>query len=160
MIRALCILAALGLLSACTGGGYSAGGGGTVNGRPPPAQVVTIDVNLTQHGTTNTPYGMSTGYAPPVTTVSVGTLLQFKNSDGFPHTATAISGAKTFPTADPFTNAALTQSGSSLSGGFSSGALAAGATSQMISVDKAGVFLFGCFFHYASSGMRAAIVAQ
>jgi plastocyanin len=32
-------------------------------------------------------------------------------------------------------------------------------TSQTITVDAPGTYLFGCYFHY-SGGMRAAIVAQ
>jgi len=163
MIRALFVSAALSVLAACTGGGYSAGsnGNGGMHGGPPPVNVTTIDVSLTAHGTTTTPFGSSRGYAPPVTTVGVGSLIQFHNSDSFPHTATAIPGGLSqFPAADPFSNAALTQSGATLSGGFSSGALNPGSVSQMITADKAGTFLFGCFFHYANSGMRAAIVAQ
>ncbi|MBV8689544.1 MAG: hypothetical protein JOZ59_05500 [Candidatus Eremiobacteraeota bacterium] len=165
MIRALLISATLVIFAACTGGGNSAGGGGGVTMGPPPVHpnVTTIDVSLVNHGTTNTPFGTSTGYAPAVTTVSVGanSFVQFHNSDGFAHTATEIGGSPAqFPAADPFTNAALTQSGATLSGGFTSGALNGGAMSQMLQVDKAGTYLFGCFFHYASAGMRAAIVAQ
>ena len=164
MIRALLISASLVVLAACSGGGYSAGsgggGGGVHMGGPPPVNVTTIDISLVNHGPSNTPFGMSTGYSPAVTNLSVGSLVQFHNSDGFAHTATSISGSPAqFPAADPFSNAALTQSGGTLSGGFSSGALNGGATSQMLQVDKAGTFLFGCFFHYASAGMRAAIVA-
>jgi len=161
MIRALIISASLTLLAACTGGGISApSSSGNGMHAPPPATVTTIDVSLLQHSTTNTPYGMSTGYAPPVTTVAVGSMIQFRNSDAFAHTATSIAGAQQFPAADPFSNAALNQAGTTLSGGFSSGALGGGASSQMILADRAGVYLFGCFFHYASAGMRAAIVAQ
>ncbi|MBV8727240.1 MAG: hypothetical protein JO233_05595, partial [Candidatus Eremiobacteraeota bacterium] len=128
---------------------------------PPPVTVTTIDVSLVNHGTTNTPFGTSTGYAPAVTNVSVGSMVKFHNSDGFSHTATSIPGSPMqFPAADPFTNAAMTQSGTTLSGGFSSGTLMGGANSQLILADKAGTYLYGCFFHYASSGMRAAIVAQ
>ena len=160
-MRALFVSAALVALAACTGGGSYGGGGGGMHGGPPPVNVTTIDVSLANHGTTNTPFGSSTGYAPPVTNVSVGSMLQFHNSDSFNHTATSIPGGATqFPAADPFSGAAMTQSGSTLSGGFSSGTLTGGATSQMILADKAGTFLFGCFFHYASAGMRAAIVAQ
>jgi plastocyanin len=46
-----------------------------------------------------------------------------------------------------------------VSGGFSSGAMQAGSSSQSITVDRAGTYLFGCFFHYGAP-MRGAIVAQ
>jgi plastocyanin len=93
-----------------------------------------------------------------VTTVPVGTFVRFTNSDGFAHTATSIAG-NTFPSAYPFTSAALQQSGATLSGGFSSGNLVAGATSQTLLADKAGTYMFGCFYHYGTP-MRAVIIVQ
>ncbi len=141
------------LLTACTNGGVLAppSGGG--------AQIQTVDVNLTLNPSSQTSAGTAGGYAPAVTNVAVGTLLRFKNSDGFAHTATAIPAATTFPAGSPFSASAQTQSGSSLSQGWSSGTLAAGASSQTIMVDKAGTYLFGCFFHYGGP-MRSVIVAQ
>jgi plastocyanin len=140
------------LLAACTAGGIptsSSGGGG-----------VTIDVSLSQFQAVNTPYGMSGGYSPPVTTVAVGTLLHFTNVDSFCcHTATLIPGATSFPTSSPFTQKATQQSGSTLSGGFSSGALQPNQSSQTITADTPGTYLYGCFFHYGAP-MRAAIVVQ
>lgn len=138
---------ALLLLVSCTPGAVtplssSIGGGG--------ASVTTIDVNLTQH---------VDGYAPDVTTVPVGSFIRFTNSDGFAHTATAIPGATSFPAGSPFSAAALTQSGTSISGAWTSGSLSAGASSQTILVDRAGTYLFGCFYHYGSP-MRGTIVAQ
>ena len=161
MKRTLLILVTLTVLAAC-GGGYGSGGGNRVySGPPPTATVTTIDVNLESHATTNTPYGTSTGYAPPVSDVNTGSFIQFHNSDNDTHTATLIAGnPPQFPAADPFTNAAVTQSGTRISSGFTSGALTGGASSQLIFVDQSGVYLFGCFFHYASNGMRAAIVVN
>ena len=139
------------LLAACTAGGVpsSSGGGGGV----------TINVSLTQFGQTQTPYGTSLGYSPAVTTVSVGTQIHFVNVDSFAHTATGIPGATTFPGTSPFKAGALQQSGTTLSGGFSSGALQPNGSSQNVTADRPGTYLFGCFFHYGA-GMRAAIVAQ
>lgn len=139
------------LLAACTNGGVpsSSGGGGGV----------TINVSLTQYAQTQTPYGTSLGYSPAVTTVSVGTQIHFVNVDSFAHTATAIPGATTFPDTSPFTAKALQQTGTTLSGGFTSGALQPNGSSQNITADRPGTYLFGCFFHYGA-GMRAAIVAQ
>lgn len=141
------------LLAACTPGGVAPpdGGGST--------SAVTIDVNLTLHPPGSTPAGTGGGYAPLVTTVAVGTTIRFVNSDGFAHTATAIPGASTFPSGFPFTVAALTQSGHTLSGGFSSGELQAGSSSQSLVADVAGTYLFGCFHHYGAP-MRGAIVVQ
>jgi plastocyanin len=138
------LLAAL-LFAGCTPGAItpsasSSGGAG----------VTTIDVNLTQH---------PDGYAPNVTTVAVGSSIRFVNTDGFAHTATAIPGATTFPAGSPFTASAQSQSGSAVSQAWSSGTLAAGASSQTILIDRAGTYLYGCFYHYGSP-MRGTIVAQ
>ncbi len=139
------------LLAACTAGGVptSSGGGGGV----------TIDVSLTQFSQSPTQFGPSLGYSPAVTTVSVGTQIHFVNVDTFAHTATVIQGATSFPTGFSFGASALQQKGTTLSGNWTSGALQPNQSSQSITVDKAGTYLYGCFFHYAG-GMRAAIVAQ
>jgi plastocyanin len=152
MIRTWLTLALAGCTAACTPGAASmpAAGG-------PPA-TVTIDVSLTAHAAIPTAFGALGGYAPAVTTVAVGSTLRFVNSDGFAHTATAVSAAA-FPVGSPFTASAQTQSGTALSQGWSSGTLAAGASSQVIAVDRAGTYLYGCFFHYGSP-MRGVIVAH
>ncbi len=139
------------LLAACTAGGIptsSGGSGGT-----------TINISLTQYAPVQTPYGQSGGYSPPITNVAVGTQIHFINVDSFAHTATEIVGATSFPSGSPFNAGALQQHGSTVSGGFSSGALQPNASSQSITVDQSGTYLFGCFFHYGAP-MRAAIVAQ
>ena len=156
-MRIRAALATLVLLGACTPGGTA----------PPPgggAATTTIDVNLTLHGPSQTQAGISAGYAPPVTTVAVGSTIRFFNSDGagVNHTATMIPGATVFPSQYPFNASALNQTGNLLSQPFSSGALVSGASSQIITVDKAGTYLYGCFFHYPSPSnpMRGVIVAQ
>jgi plastocyanin len=141
------------LLAACTPGGQAASG----NGASAPASI-TIDVNLTNHAPGQTAAGLGAGYAPLTTMVAVGSTIRFTNSDGFAHTATAVAGS-TFPGGFPFTSAALMQSGTLLSAGFSSGDLQAGATSQALTADKAGMYLFGCFHHYGAP-MRGLIVVQ
>ncbi|MBV8345235.1 MAG: hypothetical protein JO190_09630 [Candidatus Eremiobacteraeota bacterium] len=142
---------ALASLSACTNGGIP-----TSNGASGGTKII---VNLTLNQQQPTIYGLSAGYAPPVTTVAVGSQIFFQNTDSFTHTATLIPNVTQFPSGSPFTGKALTQSGNNLSGGFSSGALLAGSSSQTISVDKAGTYFFGCFFHYGAN-MRGVIVAQ
>ncbi len=112
--------------------------------------VTTIDINLTLH---------VDGYLPDTVTVPVGSSIRFTNSDGFAHTATLIPGATSFPSGSPFNVSALTQSGSTISQPWTTGALQAGTSSQTITVDAAGTYLFGCFFHYGAP-MRGTIVAQ
>jgi plastocyanin len=135
----------------CTPGASSLSTGGS-------GVATTIDVDLTDDPGGPTPAGAGAGYKPLVTMVSVGTSIRFTNSDGFRHTASSIPGS-TFPSAYPFTAAAADQSGTTLSGGFSSGSIAPGDSSQTLLADKAGTYIFGCFFHYGTP-MRAMIVVQ
>ncbi|MGB8967016.1 MAG: plastocyanin/azurin family copper-binding protein [Candidatus Cybelea sp.] len=151
MIRRSLAATAIALLGACTAGGIptsTSGGGGTI-----------INVDLTLNAPTPTAYGESGGYAPAVTTIAVGSQIRFMNTDSFAHTATLIPNATSFPVGSPFGITALMQHGTTLSGGFTSGAMQAGTSSQAILVDRAGTYLFGCFFHYGAP-MRGAIVAQ
>ncbi|HYL28175.1 MAG TPA: hypothetical protein VEW74_10115 [Candidatus Nitrosotalea sp.] len=150
MIRRFATLIAL-ALGACTAGGIPTSSGGSGG--------ITIDISLTQFAPSQTPYGQSGGFSPPITTVSVGSQIHFVNVDTFAHTATEIPGASSFPSGSPFTQKALTQSGSTLSGGFTSGALQPNSSSQTITADQSGTYLFGSFFHYGAP-MRAAIVVQ
>lgn len=132
------------MLAACTPGasiGSNGGGGGSA---------MTIDVNLTLH---------QDGYLPDTLTVPVGSTIRFKNSDGFAHTATLIPGATSFPAGSPFNASAQTRSGSTISTPWSSGTLQAGSFSQTLTVDQAGTYLYGCFFHYGAP-MRGTIIAQ
>ena len=145
------------LLAGCTPGGMLGSGGGGPSGG---AQVTKIDVNLTLHSSaTQIAPGSAAGYAPIQTTLAVGTFVQFVNSDGFAHTATAIPQAVRFPASTPFGVSAQTQSGSTTAQAWSSGTLQAGQSSQLIQVTAAGTYLYGCFFHYGAP-MRGAIVAQ
>ncbi len=139
-------------VSACTPGAI--GPAGNSNG----AAALTIDVNLTTHPPISSPLGVLAGYAPGTTTVAVGTTIRFVNSDGFAHTATSIGGTA-FPASTPFTLAAFSASGNQLSGGWSSGDLAAGASSPTFIADRPGTYLFGCAHHYGAP-MRGAIVVQ
>jgi plastocyanin len=152
---------AVAFAAGCTpnGVGVSGGGGGGATGINH-----LVDVNLTLNAPVQTPYGQSGGMKPPVLDVKVGDTVTFMNSDGFAHTSTSISPGQSnnetkFPTAYPFSSKALNQTGSTLSGGWTSGAMQAGESSQIVKVDKAGTYLYGCFFHYGAP-MRGAIVAQ
>ena len=140
---------ALTLLTACTPGGSFSGGGSSGGGN-----VTTIDINLTLH---------QNGFSPDLVNVAVGSSIRFDNSDGFAHTATLIPGATTFPSGRPWDASVTSQIPKNgpalLSQPWSSGALQAGSSSQIISVDAPGTYLFGCYFHYGAP-MRGTIVAQ
>ena len=138
-------------LGACTAGGIPTSSGG--------GSGVTVQVSLTQFAQQPTPYGSSLGYSPPVTTIAVGSQVHFVNVDSFQHTATLLQGFTSFPSASPLKASAETQSGTTLSSAWSSGVLQPSSSSQTITADVAGTYLFGCYFHY-SGGMRAPIVAQ
>lgn len=148
------ILAAL-ALAACTNGGTAVPSSGAAAG----GSARIVDVDLTKYASQAIPQGLAGGFAPLVTTVAVGTTIRFTNSDAFAHTATFIGQGGTFPAASPFGGSALTQSGTALSQGWSSGSLAPGAASQTILIDAPGTYLFGCFYHYGAP-MRGVIVAQ
>ncbi|MGZ3576305.1 MAG: cupredoxin domain-containing protein [Vulcanimicrobiaceae bacterium] len=148
------------LCAACTPGASGTGAitGGTVPGVG--GKTVVIDVSLTLYQAAQLQQGEGGGYAPLVTSVSVGDNIRFINQDGFSNTATSIPSATTFPSGSPFSTSAQTQSGSALSQPWSSGTLPqSGSASQSILVDKAGTYLYGCFFHYGAP-MRGVIVAQ
>jgi plastocyanin len=140
------------VLAGCTPGASPAGAGNAA------VATTTIDVSLTSSTVSSTAYGSAGGYTPPVTTVALGSTVRFVNVDSFSHTATSLSGTA-FPSASPFGGAALNVAGATLSGGWSSGTLAAGTASQPLLADKAGTYLYGCFFHYGSP-MRGAIVVK
>ena len=119
------------------------------------ASATTIDVNLTASVPQTIAAGQAGGFAPLAIALATGTTFRFVNADGFAHTASSFGGA-TFPTASPIGSGALAQSGGTLSGGFSTGTLAAGGASQPILADAPGRYLYGCFFHYGAP-MRAEI---
>lgn len=161
-MKAASAIALAAALASCTPNGLGSTGGGGGNGG---GVTHTVALNLTVYqNPTNTPYGESIAIKPAILMVAVGDTIVFKNADGFNHTATSIPAADTtnetqFPNKYPFNSGALNATGATLSGGWSSGALQAGSTSQAVLADKAGTYLYGCFYHY-SANMRGAIVAQ
>ena len=144
------------VLAACTPGAPLAGSSNAVT--PTSTSSTTIDISLTTSTVVATAYGSAGGFAPSVVTVPLGSTVRFVNVDSFAHTSSSFSAA-TFPAGSPLGGAALTQSGNALSSGWTSGNLAAGAASQPLLADRAGTYLYGCFFHYGAP-MRAAIVVQ
>jgi plastocyanin len=141
-------------LPGCTPGATAAGAGagGTA--------ATTIDISLTSSTAVATQYGTAGGYAPAVTMVALGSTVRFVNVDSISHTASSFGGTA-FPSASPLGGSALNTNGATLSGGWTSGTLAAGTASQPLLADRAGTYLFGCFFHYdATPPMRGAIIVQ
>jgi len=123
--------------------------------------VTTIDVSLTAFAATTIAPGTSGGYSPAQLVVPVGTQIRFVNRDSFAHTASAVNGTA-FPPSSPLNASALTPSAGSTAlsaAGWSSGNLAAGASSPVFVADTPGTYLFGCFYHYGAP-MRGAIVVR
>ena len=150
-MRPLSLLLIL-VVAGCTPGAPPAGTGSAG------AATTTIDVSLTTSTTTSTAYGSGGGFAPLVTTVALGSTVRFINVDSFAHTATSLQGTS-FPDASPFDGTALNVSGGMLSGGWTSGSLGPGNASQVLLADKAGTYLYGCFYHYRAP-MRGAIIVR
>ncbi len=151
-MRALLVLVTI-ALAGCTYGAPSASGSGSDAG------VTTIDVSLTAHAASAIGAGSSGGYAPAVLTIAAGSRVQFLNADSFAHTASLVSNAQKFPTSSPLGASALTAAGTTLSSGWSSGNLTAGARSPVLLADTPGTYLYGCFYHYGAP-MRGAIVVR
>ncbi len=150
-MRITSLLLVLGL-AGCTPGAPPAGTGTAA------AATTMIDVSLTSSTAVATAFGSAGGFSPSITTVALGSTVRFVNVDSFAHTASSFGGAA-FPAASPLGAAALTTSGATLSGGWTSGALGAGDASPVLVADKLGTYLYGCFFHYGAP-MRGAIVVQ
>jgi plastocyanin len=150
-----------GMLAASAAGLTACTDGAPGSMSPTGAGVTTIDVSLTAFAATPIAQGTSGGYAPAQLTVPVGTQIRFVNRDSFAHTASAVGGTA-FPASSPLTAAALapSASGASISSaGWTSGNLAAGASSPIFIADAPGTYLFGCFYHYGAP-MRGAIVVR
>jgi len=143
------------VLAACTPGAPSAG---SANAAASTTSLTTIPVSLTTSTVVATAYGSSGGFTPAVLTIPLGSTIRFANIDSFAHTSSSFDGA-TFPAGSPLGGSALNTSGDRLSTGWTSGNLAAGASSQLLLADKAGTYLYGCFYHYGAP-MRGAIIVQ
>jgi plastocyanin len=149
----LILSASLGL-HGCTPGAPAAGTGGAV------AATTTIDLSLTSSTAVATAFGTAGGFTPAVANVPLGSTVRFVNVDSISHTSSSFGGTA-FPAGSPLGGSALSAFGATLSGGWSSGTLAAGTASQVLIADRTGTYLYGCFFHYdASPPMRGAIVVQ
>jgi len=119
---------------------------------------VTISLSLTKYTTVEAiGAGKVVGVHPAVVFVRVGDRIVFANDDSDHHTATSLLGATSF-VADPrWTDDALHQTGSIGPTFWSTGDLAPGARSAPLIAQKAGTYLYGCFFDYGA-GVRGEIV--
>jgi plastocyanin len=115
-------------------------------------------MSLTKYTTVETiDAGKVVGVHPAVVHVHVGDRIVFANDDSDHHTATSLLGAASF-VADPrWTDDALHQTGSIGPGFWSTGDLSPGARSAPLIAQKAGTYLYGCFFDYGA-GLRGEIV--
>jgi len=140
--------------AACTPGAISALSGNGIAGGS-----TIIHVSLLKFAKHSSPYGDVAGYSPNVLTVQSGATVQFVNDDGFSHTASSV-GTNGFPSGNPFSNSALTQSGKDLAhANWSTGSLQGGSASQTFTTTTPGTYYFGCFYHY-NTPMRGVIIVQ
>jgi len=155
------------------GGGYGGGGGGggAADCSVAPAMgPVTIDVNLGLTSCNDSTYGLVLGYSTPADAVKshviklhVGSTVVFTNTGNIAHTADDL-GTTSFPASDtvPLAQAAA---GTDISAAnFSTGTLnaagMAGSSSPVYNAGVAGIYYFGCNFHYVSNGMRTVIIVS
>jgi hypothetical protein len=159
------------------GGG---GGGGGTNVCPSPTPAVSaapVALLLTGENPVNVaPYGnvlgFSNGTAPStpngsgVVMLTADTNVIFTNAEangGLPHTASSLGPwSGSFPASGPSSSALnASAAGTSISAtGFSTGNLNPGQGSAVYSTGSTAMIVFGCFYHYASSGMRTVVIVQ
>ncbi|MDQ6825165.1 MAG: hypothetical protein M3007_06865 [Candidatus Eremiobacteraeota bacterium] len=108
----------------------------------------------------------STGSTSQIIHLTANMPVQFTNMDAsLDHTASFIGmWAGSYPGTFPATNLGATAAaaGTAISqANFSSGNLTAGGgTSSVFTSGGAGILIFGCAYHYQSSGMRTVVIVQ
>jgi len=174
---------ALSLAAGCAGGGGGAygggmggyggggGGGGALDCSVAPAMgAVTIDVNLGLSSCNDTTYGLVLGYSTTADAVKshviklhVGSTVVFTNTGNIAHTADDL-GTSGFPVSDTVPLAQAKAGTDIGAANFSTGTLnasgMAGSTSPVYNAGVAGIYYFGCNFHYVSNGMRTVIIVS
>ena len=173
---------AIALFIAGCGGGSSYGGSGNGGGggggcaygpcptAPPtsaatdcsvsPASPVTIDLHYGLTVCTDKTFGMVEGFSTDdshsqVIKVASGSNVQFTATANGPHSADELGSS--FPAADN-SSASASAAGTDISAvGFSTGQLNNGQTSPVYHAAVAGMYFFGCRFHY-SLGMKTVII--
>jgi hypothetical protein len=164
------------------GGGYGGGGGSCGGGGPTPTPAPSaqpVGVLLSGETPQSVPtYGSVLGYFNGTTPNGKGTdsnvvnltanqNVQFVNlettASGIPHTASFLGPwSGSFPTNGPGSGATTASpAGTAISApGFSTGSLNPGQASAVYNSGGPGVYVFGCFYHYKSNGMRTVIIVM
>jgi plastocyanin len=132
-----------------------------------------VGVRLTsENPTTNKHYGRVIGYFKGTTSMtsqvvmlSADTNVTFTNVDSsLPHTASFLGDAtkKSAPWPTSFTGSSSASSAGTDIGtsGFSTGTLTPGHSSAVYNTGAPGFYMFGCFYHYVSEGMRTVIIVK
>jgi hypothetical protein len=124
---------------------------------------VTIDLNVGLASCADTTYmavlGFSTDNAhSQVIKIPINSNVTFMGSTGAPHTADLLGSS--FPATDTNPATAAAAGADISSANFSTGPLNLGASSAVYKAGVAGVYFFGCHFHYASNGMRTVLIVQ
>lgn len=136
-----------------------------------PAGTEIIGVNLTgQAACTDPTYLAVKGYfgGGTVTTSQVvsvthsGTdVIQFKNLDSQPHTATSLGPwMGSYPSAGPALGTPSPKGTDIAATGFSTGNIDAGKSSRTYVANVPGFYIIGCAYHYLSDNMRTVIIVQ
>ncbi|MBV8082051.1 MAG: hypothetical protein JO293_02275 [Candidatus Eremiobacteraeota bacterium] len=177
----LTALAAAILVAGCGGsssyGGGGGGGGGCAYGQvcptpvPSPAKTdcavapagnVTIDLYYGLSSCNDTTFGMVEGFSTDnahsqVIKIATGSTVQFTATVNGPHSADLLGN--TFTAADNNPEIASPAGTDISTANFSTGTLNDGQTSAVYHASVAGMYFFGCHFHY-SLGMRTVIIVQ
>jgi plastocyanin len=155
------------------GGGYGGGGGGGGGGAKdcsvsPAMGHVIIDVNLGLASCNDTTYGLVQGYSTDnisshVIKLVKGSTVTFTNTGNVAHTADDL-GTGGFPGSDtnPLPGSPPAAGTDISTSKFSTGAIAVGASapsSGSYNASVAGIYYFGCNFHYGL-GMKTVIIVM
>ena len=161
------------------GGGGGTGSGGNCVGNPAPsptaaAQAVGLlltgesSVNTASDGTVLGFFNGTAGNAPSgsgVVNLTANATVQFVNIESgagaLPHTASFLSVySGSYPASFTNTGGATPSAAGSVisSANFSSGAINPGTASKVYNAGGPGMYIFGCFYHYLSNGMRTVII--
>ena len=175
------LTSALALISLAGCGGSYGGGGGMggcgIYGGPcpttPPMATdcsvmaagpnVTIDLNYGLASCNDSTYtavrGFSTDNAhSQVIKIPINSNVTFVGGTGAPHTADLLGSS--FPATDTNPATASPAGADISSANFSTGPIGLGASSAVYKAGVAGVYFFGCHFHYVTFGERSVLIVQ
>ena len=179
-VAAVASLIALAASIAACGSSYSGGGGGGSGcgyGGPCPssppvatdcsvlaANPVTIDLNLSLAVCNDKTYSNVLAFSidnahSQIVKIPVGSNVVFMSGSAAPHSADLL-GTAGFPASDTNPETASPVNADISSANFSTGTLNLGISSANYKANVAGIYFFGCHFHYASNGMRTVLIVQ